>query len=154
MMFPSHYLTALHRDLPPPTFSSGIHTTLLSFISSQNTFPSWRPPPSVPAAHASPTSTGPCTGMHTPVPRTAPYLCSRQQRNPRHRISPLLSLYSNSMAFPIKHLQTHRRTSCERCKVLPRGSYFTAFLHGTMSTRKPCNSQEPWEQCTREVTAP
>lgn len=27
VMLPSHYLTALHPDLPPPTFSSGINTT-------------------------------------------------------------------------------------------------------------------------------
>lgn len=137
VMLPSHYLTALHPDLPPPTFSSGINTTLLSFISSQNTLPSWRPPPSVPAAHASPTSTGTCTDMYTPVPTTAPYLCSREKRNPRHKISPLLS--QQGIANKIfASTQTHKLSTLSSP---PKGSYFTAFLHGTMSTRKPGNSQ-------------
>lgn len=137
VMLPSHYLTALHPDLPPPTFSSGINTTLLSFISSQNTLPSWRPPPSVPAAHASPTSTGTCTDMYTPVPTTAPYLCSREKRNPRHKISPLLSQHGIANKI-FANTQTHKLSTLSSP---PKGSYFTAFLHGTMSTRKPCNSQ-------------
>lgn len=106
-----------HTPRPSPQAPA----TSFSLICFQHTAFNERRPPSVPAAHASSTSAArPHRHAHT-CPVSTPRLPPRERGNPKHRTSPLLLLFCNSVVFPIKYLQTHTHTSYAHSKVLPGG---------------------------------
>lgn len=139
-----------HTPRPSPQAPA----TSFSLICFQHTAFNERRPPSVPAAHASSTSAArPHRHAHT-CPVSTPQLPPRERGNPKHRTSPLLLLFCNSVVFPIKYLQTHTHTHklCTQ-QSLARGSYATAYLHCAMSAPQSCCWHKPREQCRGEVTS-